>query len=230
MFRRFILFLLIPLFMASAAWASPDAERFAQQLVDEGLAILRDNSQGDAARKARLHALLAGHVDARKTALFTLGQYRRGADEQALGAFSEAFRDYALAIYVSKLDQNKAKALKVVGSVENKPGDVTVNAQADASGGDESTRIAVRLMGSAGAYKIVDVQVAGVWLSIEQRDQFATFLQKNNGDVVALTSHLRSQTSRVRSASAESFFATARLKPYVPALLPTRGRHDQKGS
>jgi len=202
MFRRFtlILFLFIPLSAASTAWAGPDAERFAQQLIDDGLAILRDNGQGESARKARLHAFLAGHVDARKTALFTLGQYRRGADELALAAFSDVFRDYALAIYVSKLDQNKGKSLRVVGSLDNKPGDVTVNAEAEASGGDEPTRIAVRLMGSSGSYKIVDVQVAGIWLSIEQRDQFATFLQKNNGDVGALTSHLRSQTSRVRSA------------------------------
>ena len=37
---------------------------------------------------------------------------------------------------------------------------------------------------------MVDVAVAGVWLSLEQRDQFTAFLGQNNGNVRALIAHL----------------------------------------
>lgn len=180
-----------------AAAANPDAERFTQGLIDRGFAILRDKSGGDAARKARFHEFVLQNVDADKTALFTLGQYRRGASQTDLASFMTAFRDYATAVYEARLEERQAVQLKVVGSVENKPGDVTVTSEAETNSG-EPVKIGFRLMGSNGSYKVVDVQAAGIWLSIEQRDQFSTFLSKNNGDVKALTANLVQQTARVR--------------------------------
>lgn len=181
------------------AAANPDAEKFTQGLIDRGFALLRDQSGGDAARKARFHDFVLQNVDAEKTALFTLGQYRRGAAEADLAAFVSAFRDYATAVYEARLEERKAVQLKVVGSTENKPGDVTVTSQADTNSG-EPVKIGFRLLGSGSAYKVVDVQAAGIWLSIEQRDQFSTFLSKNNGDIKALTANLIQQTGRIRGA------------------------------
>lgn len=182
-----------------AAAANPDAEKFTQSLIDRGFSILRDKSGGEAARKARFHEFVLQNVDAEKTSLFTLGQYRRNAPEADLAAFTAAFRDYATAVYEARLEERQAVQLKVVGSTDNKPGDVTVMSQAD-SGSGEPIKIGFRLLGSNGSYKVVDVQAAGIWLSIEQRDQFSTFLSKNNGDIKALTANLIQQTSRIRGA------------------------------
>jgi phospholipid transport system substrate-binding protein len=185
---------------AAAAFAGDQAaEQFAQNLIDRGLGILRDNSGGDVARKSRFHDFVVQNVDAQKTALFTLGQYRRGASAEAVEPFVNAFREYATAVYEARLEERKALPLKVVGSVENKPGDVTVNTEAKDPNASEPARIALRLLGSSGSYKVVDVQAAGIWLSIEQRDQFATFLSKHNGDIKALTADLIEQTKRIRS-------------------------------
>ena len=63
---------------------------------------------------------------------------------------------------------------------------------------DEPLRIAFRLSGEAGAYKIVDVQVEGIWLSVEQRDQFASVLSQNRGDIASLTASLKDRTIRLR--------------------------------
>jgi ABC-type transporter MlaC component len=38
---------------------------------------------------------------------------------------------------------------------------------------------------------LVDVAVAGVWLSLAQRDQIQAVLARNNGDIKALIAHLR---------------------------------------
>lgn len=182
-----------------AAAANPDAEKFTQNLIDQGFGLLRDKSGGESARKTRFHDFVVQNVDADKTALFTLGQYRKGASEADLAAFTAAFRDYATAVYESRLEERQAVQLKVVGSTENKPGDVTVTSQAD-SGSGEPIKIGFRLIGGSGSYKVVDVQAAGIWLSVEQRDQFSTFLSKNNGDVKALTANLIQQTQRIRGA------------------------------
>jgi phospholipid transport system substrate-binding protein len=179
--------------------ASSEAEQFAQRLIDRGVSILRDT--GDPGRRAKFRDFILQYADARKTALFTLGNYRRGASDTEIEAFVRAFTDYATAVYESRLDQYKGQTLKVVGSIDNKPGDVTVNMIVVDSSAAEPLRVAFRLLGSTGTYRFVDIQVAGIWLSIDQRDQFAAFLSQNNGSVPRLTAHLGKQAQQIMAAS-----------------------------
>jgi phospholipid transport system substrate-binding protein len=177
---------------------SRDVETFTQNLIDRGFAILRDDSVGDAARRARFHQFVVQNVDARKTALFTLGRHRRGVSDALLEQFVVAFRDFATATYELRLEERKDATLKVTNSVQHKAGDFTVNAEASDPDAKEPVKIAFRLLGLGGNYKVVDVQVAGVWISIDQRDQFEAILSKNGGDVKALISHLITQTASIR--------------------------------
>jgi phospholipid transport system substrate-binding protein len=186
------------------ASASPDAEQFMQGVIDRGFAILKDNSGGEAARRARFHDFVLQNIETDKPALFALGQYRRGASEADLGPYSAAFRDYVTAVYESRLMERQEQSLKVTGSLDNKPGDVTVNAQANDPNATDPIKIAFRLNGQNGAYKVVDVQAAGVWLSIEQRDAFATFLSKNKGDIKALTADLTQRAQKIRAGGKNS--------------------------
>lgn len=181
------------------ASAAADAETFMQGLIDRGFAILRDNSGGEAQRRARFHDFVLQNIETDKPALFALGQYRRGASDADLAPYRAAFRDYVTAVYESRLMERQEQSLKVTGSIDNKPGDVTVNAQANDPNATDPVKIAFRLNGSNGAYKVVDVQAAGVWLSIEQRDAFATFLSKNNGDIKALTEDLTRRSQKIRT-------------------------------
>ncbi len=189
--------------VAPSSASNSVAESFTQSMVDEGLGILRDKSIDVAARRARFHQFVVKNADARKTALFTLGQYRKGVSEPVLEQFVAAFRDYVTALYELRLEERKDSNLKVTGSIANKADDVTVNTEATGST-KEPVKIAFRLIGAAGAFKVVDVQVSGVWISIEQRDQFASILSKNNGNVPALVTHLISQTARMRGGETRS--------------------------
>lgn len=187
------------LFAVAPASADTDAERFAQNLIDRGTAILRNT--GDPARRAKFREFILQYADARKTALFTLGAYRRGANDADVEAFIRAFQDYATAVYESRLDRYKGETLKVVGSVNNpKPGDITVNMIVADSSTPNPLRVAFRLIGGNGSYKFVDIQVEGIWLSVDQREQFSAFLSKNGGSVPRLTTHLQSQTQQIMAA------------------------------
>jgi phospholipid transport system substrate-binding protein len=181
------------------AMAGADAEAFAQRLIDQGVSILRDT--GDPMRRTKFREFVLRYADARKTALFTLGRYGRGADEADLGAFVEAFTDYASAVYESRLDRYKGETLKVTGSIDNKPGDVTVNMIVVDDNARNPLRVAFRLLGADGDYRFVDIQVEGIWLAVDQRDQFAAYLSQNNGSVSRLTAHLQAQARQIMAAS-----------------------------
>jgi phospholipid transport system substrate-binding protein len=184
---------------AAPVSADDGARAFTQSLIDNGFAILRDPSADEATRVRRFDDFIVRHMDARKTALFTLGRYRRGAPDGVVEPFVTAFTDYSTAIYGAHLVDYSQATLRVTGETANKPGDVTVMTLAEGGGLREPLRIAFRLASAGGAYKIVDVQVAGIWLSIEQRDQFASVLAQTNGDIPSLTISLRDRATRLRA-------------------------------
>jgi phospholipid transport system substrate-binding protein len=188
-------------FAASASPASADdgARAFTQTMIDNGFAILRDTRVDKAARVNRFTAYIVERMDARKTALFTLGNYRRGAPDGVVEPFVDAFTAYSTAIYGAHLVDYAGATVRVTGDVTNKPGDVTVLTVAEGGPLREPLRIAFRLVGQNGGYKIVDVQVEGIWLSVEQRDQFASVLSQNRGDIASLTASLKDRTTRLRS-------------------------------
>lgn len=163
-----------------------------------GLSILCDDAVGSA-RRERFRAFITPHVEARKTALFTLGVYRRGASQQVLDDFVAVFRDYTIAIYEVRLDQYRHATMTVVGSIDSTARDVIVNARGDDPSLREPVSIGFRLTPSQDTFKIVDVQVAGIWLSMEQREQFTALLGQNDGNVTALTDELRRRAARIRA-------------------------------
>lgn len=183
---------------AAPASADDAARAYTQTMIDNGFAILRDPRIDKAARVNRFTAYIVEHMDARKTALFTLGNFRRGAPDGVVEPFVAAFTAYSTAIYGAHLVDYAGATVRVTGDVPNKPGDVTVATVAEGGPLREPLRIAFRLVAEGGAYKIVDVQVAGIWLSVEQRDQFASVLSQNRGDIASLTASLKDRTSRLR--------------------------------
>jgi phospholipid transport system substrate-binding protein len=202
MLRRAFLAALVgvaSLVSGAPAYADADAERFAQGLIDRGVGILRDT--GDPQRRTKFRTFITQYADAQRTALFTLGNYRRGASQADLNAFVQAFQDYATAVYESRLDRYKGQTLKVVGSVDNKPGDITVNMVVVDPGAPNQLRVAFRLVGGNSNYRFIDIQVEGIWLSVDQREQFAAFLSRNNGNIPALTAHLQQQAKQIMAGA-----------------------------
>lgn len=183
---------------ALARPASADPKSFTQGLIDQGVSILNDKSGGIPARNARFRSFLEKYADIERAATFTLGTYKRGASEADVQDFVGAFKEFAIAIYEKRLEQYAGQTLTVTKSVQNKPGDFTVYAE-ETGKGQDAIKVAFRLLGDNDDYRFVDVNVAGVWLSVEQRDQFASFLNANGGKVPLLTADLRRQTASVRA-------------------------------
>jgi phospholipid transport system substrate-binding protein len=181
---------------ASAAVANQDAEAFTQKVIDQGLSILRE---GGSSKGARFHDFIMQHADASKAALFTLGPYRRGASKSDLDSFVEAYREFQFALYARSLDKYKDKSLKVTGSVDNQPGDTTVNTVVVDEGGrtDKGLRVGFRMSGTGGSYKFTDVQVEGAWISQSQLEQFRSILGKNGGNIPELTQEIQNRTEHM---------------------------------
>ena len=191
--RTLLAMLAAPLVLAGpAAAAAPNvAESFVDENIHKGLEILRDKRLSNVQRRDQFEGLLLTLVDVRRIALFTLGQYRRSAPPDDVEAFINAFKNYAAAAYQSYFAKYTDQTLKVIGSTQRSPTDFIVQTNLVEPGSSQQpAEVDFRVRTDTGKPVLVDVAYQGIWLSLEQRDQFVAFLGQNNGNVRTLIAHL----------------------------------------
>lgn len=189
--------------MASfAARADDRAEAFVAENANEALAILNDSQVPLADKKERFRALVDEIADVPKITRFVLGRYSRGADATELAEFSEVFRRYAIGIYESRLGEYAGETLRVTGSTDRKPGDSVVHTEIAGGAQDDVLPVNWRVLtDETGVSKVVDVEVFGVWLAINQRDEIVSVIQNNRGQLSAATEALRDALSDLDEAT-----------------------------
>ena len=183
------------------AQANP-AEDYVQGNINKGLAVLNNKQLSTEQRRGQFEGFLLGLTDMKRIADFTLGQYRRTASPADLAAFEGAFQNYPTAVYQSYLSKYAGQTLKVTGSQARTPDDFIVATQLidpNDHSGQEPLEVDFRVRTDTGKPVVVDFSVAGIWLALEERDQFTAFLGQNNGNVPMLVSHLADLAKQFRN-------------------------------
>jgi phospholipid transport system substrate-binding protein len=182
-----------PLLSGPAAAATNPAEEYVADNIHKGLDILNNKGLSVDQRRGQFEQFLLGLTDMKRIAVFTLGNYRRSASPADVDAFNTAFQNYAVAVYQSYFAKYAGQTLKVTGSTERAPGDfIVATALIDPNdhSGQPPLEVDFRVRTDAGKPVVVDFSVAGIWLALEERDQFTAFLGQNGGNIKLLNSHL----------------------------------------
>lgn len=199
--RKLIPILALAIMAAGPARAAGPVETFVQESVDRGIAVLKDKSLDDTARRQKIGEFLAGVLDTKKMAMFMLGAARNNAAAPDLDAYAEVYKAFTIASYESQLKGYGGETLKVTGSVERAPGDYVVNAVVvDPSAPDDPMQlpVAFRVADEAdGKFAVVDASVAGIWLGLAQRADFGGYLSRHGNSVPALTAHLQETMAKL---------------------------------
>lgn len=177
----------------SRAAREPQAELFVQTQGQRMLTILNDRSLKKADKEASFRRMLDQVVDYPRVNGFVLGKYARIVTPAQRQQFNAVFRTYLQSLYQSHLADFRGSTLKVTGSVVRSPGDVLVNSVVTGAGAP--LPVSWRVMGPAGAPKVVDVQVKGVWLAITLQQDFVSTLDSARGDISLLTARLQRDSS-----------------------------------
>ncbi len=183
------------------ASASP-AEDFVQDNIHKGLELLNNKQLSTEQRRIQFEGFLLGLTDMKRIADFTLGQYRRSASPADLAAFEGAFQNYAVAVYQSYFTKYAGQTLKVTGSQARTADDFIVATELvdpNDKSGQPPLEVDFRVRTDSGKPVVVDFSVAGIWLALEERDQFTAFLGQNNGNIHTLIAHLSDLAKQFRN-------------------------------
>jgi phospholipid transport system substrate-binding protein len=198
MMRRSLLTSLFVL-VATALQAAPppvnpaDATAFMNQLWSSAVELL-NNKTDPTLRQARFRQLFHEDFDCPGIARFVLGRYWRSASEEEQQEFVKLFEDYVVFVYTARLANFGGETFKIHGSRSDGDG-VIVSTDVLSPGNPSPLRIDWRLVADNGAYKINDVIVEGVSMTVTQRSEFASVVQRNGGRVGSLIALMREKTA-----------------------------------
>jgi len=134
----------------------------------------------------RVADAVLSHIDTRAIASFTLGRYGRTLAPAEKARFASAFEDYLRRQIEANAHQFSGVEVNVVDSKARNARDSIITTEVRRSEGP--MKIRWRVIERQGKWSVVDLEVAGIWLAIEQRAQVAAILGRpgaNIEDVIA---------------------------------------------
>jgi phospholipid transport system substrate-binding protein len=171
--------------VASPAYADTTAEALVRQIsVDVIEAAKADKAiqAGDLTRIISLvDAKVMPSVNFEIATRSAVGPQWRGATPEQRGKLQTEFKILLLRLYSGALAQVKDQTVEVTKTLPVQ-GSTQVVVQTEVRGKGEPIKLDYRLDKSTDAWKIIDVNVGGIWLVQNYRTQFATELTKGGVD------------------------------------------------
>ena len=178
---------------SAPAWADGGAEDFVHKMGGELINLANGGKRGDKALQRRFAALLTRYINIPSVANFALATNRDQLPGGDRAMFYDLVANYAAALFVWFVDDFKGTDLKIIGS-DQQGKFITVDSAINGGGlGGEKMRW--RLIGGGGSYRIQDLNIKGVWLTIAMKKLFSDTLHASNGDFGALYQKLREAES-----------------------------------
>lgn len=173
---------------------SAGAEKFIGDMATRGLKFLGDPNLSHEQKISSFRTLLNDSFDLETIGRFVLGRYWKTSSEQQRQEYIGLFRKMVVDVYAKRFGDYKGQKFETRGSRADGDKDTIVTSYIIPGNGPE-VQVDWRVRYKNGQYKIVDVIVEGVSMSVTQRSDFAAVIQRGGGDVSVLLAHLRGNSA-----------------------------------
>lgn len=163
---------------------------FVKSTAESGLTFLSEPNSTMDQKKKEFKKLLDNSFDLDTIARFSLGRYWNSASPQQQSEYTTLFKKMVVEVYANRFGDYKGQDFEVksVRSVGSK--DAMVTSYIIPQSGD-NIQVDWRVRKTGNVYKIVDVYVAGVSMSVTQRSDFSSVIQRGGGSVDVLIDYLK---------------------------------------
>ena len=181
------------IFPLSSGASSP--EEFVRETGARVFSSLGEEGLDATEHTRRFRSLLNEAFDLPAITRFVLGRYWRTASDEEKTEFSSLFEKYLVQAYANRFRDLGDKKLKVLRSQELTGGQTLVMSEIDVED-SQPVKVNWRIRGAGQEFKITDVLVEGVSMSVTQRDEFASVIRQGGGRIDGLLRILRKKTRR----------------------------------
>ena len=185
-----IIFFLFSLTQKSYGYSS-DPKQFITEIVDEAKKILVDSNSKEFKTK-KLSEMALKTVDIKGVAYYSIGKYRKNLNEEQLNKYLSLFEKYFLKSFTSRLTDYSDPKIDVIGTEVLNPKYTIVKSVLLATDKKPEVKIEWRVYTKNPDKPLIrDLIIEGLSLARTQKEEFASVIESNNGDVTKLFDTLK---------------------------------------
>ena len=178
--------LMMSLFQGNMAQAQSGAERHVIKIANDVMQLARSGSRGSVLH-GRFVRLLGRYANMNAVARFALGRYSRKLPNSQKQKYYKLVKAYVAGLFVYYANDFKGQGLEIISS--RKSGKFTIVKSQIKLGGARKP-VVWRVYSSGNSHRVTDVNIRGVWMSIQMRQKFTNLLKRNGGDFNKLMAFL----------------------------------------
>ena len=175
---------------ASTKKPGSGAQSFIDNMAGRAIEFLGNPGMSDEAKRQQFDKLLRDSFDMETIGRFALGRYWSQATEAQRREYMTLFRKMVLNVYAGRFSDYDGQKFETRSARQEGEKDTLVTSFIVPASGPE-IQVDWRVRYKDGRYRIVDVIVEGVSMSVTQRSDFAAVIQRGGGNVSVLIDHLR---------------------------------------
>ena len=180
-----IVFFIFALTQNSFAYSS-DPKQFIQEIIDEAKKILIATNTQEF-KTTKLSEMALRTVDIKGVAYYSLGKYRKELNDEQLKEYLTLFEKYFLKSFTSRLTDYSEPKIDVVSTEILNPKYTIVKSILIATDKKPAVNIEWRVYTKNPDKPLIrDLIIEGLSLARTQKEEFASVIETNNGDVTKL--------------------------------------------
>ena len=180
-----IVFFIFGLSQESFAYSS-DPKQFIQEIVDEAKKVLVDSNTKEF-KTEKLSEMALKTVDIKGVAYYSLGNYRKKLNDEQLDEYLALFEKYFLKSFTSRLTDYSDPKIDVYSTEVLNPKYTIVKSLLLATDKKPEVNIEWRVYTKKPDKPLIrDLIIEGLSLARTQKEEFASVIESNNGDVTKL--------------------------------------------
>ena len=190
-----IIFFIFALTQKSFSY-SGDPKQFVQEIVDEAKKALIDSNSKELKTK-KLSELALKTVDIKGIAYYTIGNYKKKLKDEQLKKYLELFEKYFLKTFSSRLTDYSDPKIEVISADVKNEKYTIVKSVLLATDKKPAVNIEWRVYTKNPDKPLIrDLIIEGLSLARAEKEQFASVIESNNGDITKLFETLKDFISK----------------------------------
>ena len=198
--KKLSLILISLFFLSNLTFAntySSDPKIFVSELVNDAISKLSDKNLTEEEKSTFIEGVAIENVDINALGLYTLGELRKSTDKDSLKNYQQAFKKYFLKSLTSRLTDYSSNKFEIIDAEKKSSNYTIVKSKIIASNNQPEIKIDWRIYTKNPDKPLIrDLIVEGLSLARTQKEEFASVIQSNNGDVKKLFETLKKFISK----------------------------------
>lgn len=176
--------------LVSSELKAQEAKKMIEIMGETAVSFLGNTDLTTSQKEKVFRKILDANFDMRTIGRFVMGRNWKSASDQQKNEYQKLFKELVVKVYSERFGEYKGQDFQVDSVRSTGKSDFLVTSYIVPNNGSKA-KVDWRVRDKNGKMKVIDIIIEGVSMTVTQRSEFASIIQRGGGDVEVLLTHLR---------------------------------------